>query len=364
MSELRLSSIGRGGFALLVPAIAVIVVSLLGAAGDESFNRTVTDILVTLIVVVGLYVFVGNSGVLSFGHIAFMGLGAYVTAWLTIPPALKAATLPNLPGFLADAQTTSSVAILVSGAVAALLAAVVALPLMRLSGIAAGIATLSLLVIVNVVLSNWDDLTNGTGTIVGVPAGVDASSVLPWALGALVVAFAYQSSRSGSNLRATREDAVAAQSLGINVVRERSVSFVLSAFLVGAGGSLYAQYLGAFTPGRFYLDITFLTIAMLIIGGSRSLLGAVTGTLMVATLSEILSRAQDDGLDLAGAHLEIRAGFREVILAGLMLAMLLFRPTGLTRGREATWRRPTLPRPRFPRPVESPETLQGREAKS
>lgn len=324
---------------LLAMAGLVSAVALIGAGGSEGFSKTITETLVTVLVVVGLYLFVGNSGVLSFGHVAFMALGAYTTAWLTIPPGLKTATLPDLPGFLAEAHTSPVVAVLVSGVVAALLAAVAALPLMRLNGIAAAIGTLSLLVIVNVVLSNWDELTNGTGTIVGVPSDLDPMSALPWVLAVLAIAFGYQQSRRGNCLRATREDPVAAQSVGIGVARERRVAFVLSAFCVGIGGSLYAQYLGAFAPGRFYLDLTFLTLAMLVIGGMRSLTGAVVGTLLVTALSEILSGMQDDGIALLGAQLELRAGVREVVLAGLMLVILVFRPDGITGGRELSWPR-------------------------
>lgn len=315
-------------------AVLVALVALAGSAGSESFERTVTNVLITLVIVVGLYVFVGNSGVLSFGHIAFMALGAYTTAWLTIPVALKEATLPNLPGFLASAQTSGLVALLISGVVAAVFAAIVAAPITRLSGIAAGIATLSVLVVVNVVLSNWDDLTNGTGTIVGVPTNATIGSTLPWALGALVVAYLFQLSRWGIRLRATREDAVAARAVGISVVRERRRAFVLSAFFVGVGGSLYAQFLGAFNPGQFYIDLTFLTLAMLVVGGIRSLSGAVVGTLVVSALSELLRTLQEDGLSLAGAHLQVRAGLREIVLALLMLLILVVRPQGITRGRE------------------------------
>lgn len=324
---------------LLAMVALVAAVALIGAGASEASSKTITETLVTVLVVVGLYLFVGNSGVLSFGHVAFMALGAYTTAWLTIPAGLKAATLPDLPGFLADAHTSPAVAVLASGVVAALVAALAAMPLMRLNGIAAAIGTLSLLVIVNVVLSNWDELTNGTGTIVGVPSDLDPLSALPWVVAVLAIAFAYQRSRRGSCLRATREDPVAAQSAGIGVARERRVAFVLSAFCVGIGGSLYAQYLGAFAPGRFYLDLTFLTLAMLVIGGMRSLTGAVVGTLLVTALSEILSDMQDDGIALLGAQLELRAGVREVVLAGLMLVILIFRPDGITGGRELSWPR-------------------------
>lgn len=322
--------------AALVPLAGVVAivlaVALLGGAGSAAFQRTTQNVLLDLVLVVGLYVFVGNSGVLSFGHIAFAAIGAYTTALVTIPHELKAATLPELPGFIADAQLGTTAGLLAGGALAALVAAVVAVPLMRLSGIAASIATLSVLVIVNVVASNWDDVTNGTGTLVGIPTNEDLWTVVPWALAALIAAFAFQQSRAGSRLRATREDAVAAQSVGISVARERRVAFVLSAFLVGVGGGLYARFLGAFNPDQFYLDLTFLTIAMLVIGGLRSLSGAVVGVVFVSAVSEALRELQEGGIG-------DRAGLREFVLASIMLAVLVFRPDGLTGGRELRWPR-------------------------
>ena len=110
--------------------------------------------LIDLILVVGLYIFVGNSGVFSFGHVAFMGLGAYACGLITMSVTTKSILLPNLPGFLAHAHLATTPAVVVAGAFAGAFAFVVAIPLMRLSGLAAGIATLSLLVIVSDVISN------------------------------------------------------------------------------------------------------------------------------------------------------------------------------------------------------------------
>lgn len=312
----------------------VVLVAAAGASGSASFQNTVVITLISIILVVGLYIFVGNSGVLSFGHVAFMAIGAYTAALVSIPTGLKTVTLPDLPGFIAGAQVGPAAAVLLGATVAAAFAAILAGPLMRLNGISSAIASLAVLVIVNVVISNWDALTNGAQTMVGVPITVTLWSVVPWVLATCILAFLYQCAPAGRRLRATREDATAAKSLGIHVARERSVAYVLSAFCVGGGGALYAQFLGAFGPGQFYLDLTFLTIAMLVIGGSRSLLGAVVGAVAVSAASEVLQRLQQDGISVVGAQLQLPEGMREVVLAGLMLTVLLLRPDGITRGKE------------------------------
>src|SRR5262245_33855763 len=124
---------------MLCGLVAVIVV----AAGllSPATQRVVTEALIKLSVVVGIYIFAGNSGVLPFGHIAFMGIGAYVASWLVIPPGTKEVLLPGLPAFLASAEWPPTLGAIAAGAVASLFALLVGWPLMRLNGIAASIGT-------------------------------------------------------------------------------------------------------------------------------------------------------------------------------------------------------------------------------
>jgi branched-chain amino acid transport system permease protein len=322
----------RWAWPLLVPAAAVIAVTLVvHGLGDELLDRVLTTGLINLVLVVGLYIFVGNSGVFSFGHIAFAAIGAYTSGILVVPPRSgdgvsgKDILLSGLPDFLLNAHTSPLVATLLGGLVAALFAALVSLPLMRLSGIGASIATFALLLIVNVVASNWQALTNGTAGIAGVPTTTTAPVALGWGLVALVGAFLFQQTRFCLRLRASREDEVAARGGGIGIYWERRQAFVLSAFVVGVGGALYGQFLGAFSPGAFYLPLTFITVAMLVIGGTTSLAGAVFGTIFVTTISELLRRTEEQ------VHV---SALSQIGLALIMLLVLTLRPGGLTGGRE------------------------------
>ena len=145
----------------------------------------------------------------------------------------------------------------------------------------------------------------------------------------------FQQSRYGVRLRATREDEVAARALAINVPLERGRAFVLSAFICGVAGSMSASLLGAFGPANFYLDLTFLTLVMLVIGGIKSLAGAVVGTITVSATSELLRRLER-GVDLGPVSFSSRPGLREVGLAVILLLVLILRPAGLMGGREIT----------------------------
>ena len=227
--------------------------------------------MINLILVVGLYVFVGNSGVFSFGSIGFAAIGAYTAGLLVIPSDQKAILQPDLPGFIAETSFGSVGATLMGGLVAALVAAAFAIPLMRLSGLAAGLATFAMLVIIRTVANSWTEVTNGAAGLSGIPVTTSKNAALLWALMAIVVGFAFQSTGLGLRLRGSREDDVAARSLGIGVRTERRVAWVVHGFIMGVGGGLYGQYLGSFNASFFYLALTFTTLAMLVVGGITSL---------------------------------------------------------------------------------------------
>jgi branched-chain amino acid transport system permease protein len=325
--------------------LAGVVIAIVLAAGllSPATQRVVTEALIKLSVVVGLYIFAGNSGVLSFGHIAFMGIGAYVASWLVIPPETKEVLLPGLPAFLASAHWSPTLGALAAGAVAALFALIVGWPLMRLNGIAASIGTFAVLAAVNAVLSNWTSMTGGNRSLYGLPPYADRFVALAWALAAMAAAWAHQQSRSGFRLRGSREDETAARAAGVDVKRDRLVAFVLGAFFVGVAGALYAHFLGVVVAREFYLKLTFITVAMLVIGGIGSLSGAVAGVVVVTVLSDVL-RHVERGVDLGFLQVPSRPGLQEVGLAVLMLVILIFRPRGLTGGRE-------IPVPRFLQPA-------------
>jgi branched-chain amino acid transport system permease protein len=265
-----------------------------------------------------------------------MAIGAYLSALLTIPVEQKQFLLPELPGILAEAHLPFAAAAVVAGLAAAAVAVVIGLPLMRLNGLAAGIGSFSFLIIVNVVSSNWDEVTKGTSSLTGVPTELTMTKAVLGAVAAIVAAYAYQRSRSGRRLRAAREDAAAARGVGISVVRERTIAFAVSAFFVAIAGALYAQLVGILSPDDFYLSMTFMAIAMLVVGGVGSLAGAVVGVIVVMAASEALLRFEY-GVDVGGLHLQAPGGIQQLGLAVFLLVMLIVRPSGVMGGREIGW---------------------------
>jgi branched-subunit amino acid ABC-type transport system permease component len=320
----------------LVSLVAgVAVLALLASTGPGSQDLVVVTALVNMVVVVGLSIFVGNSGVFSFGHIAFMAVGAYTTALLTIPSSSKHLLFLAMPDWLADLHMAPVPAILVGGVLAAALAAALALPLMRLSGLNAALATFAVLLITYSVASNLDEVTNGASGLGGIPKPVGIPGALVAALGAIALAFLFGLTRIARQLRASREDETAARAIGISIVRNRAIAFTVSAFVVGIAGGLSAGAVGSIQPDAFYLSITFLTIAMLVVGGMTSLSGAVVGTVVLSVVAELLRRLED-GAHVGFFSVDAPTGMREIGLAVCMLAILILRPSGLTGGREVT----------------------------
>lgn len=323
-----------GLWPLLALVVPVTVAAVLLAGYSPVMARVVSDALIKLIMVVGLYIFIGNSGILSFGHGVFMIVAAYASAWFTMTPQFKKIILPDLPETLQALQLHPLAGAVGAVTIAGLVAVVVGAPLMRLAGIAASIATFAFFNVVVVIYNNWTGWTKGTASLVGLPVYAGPWLCLTMAISAMAVAYVFQLSKHGILLRATREDAVAARAAGVSVEKTRLIGFVVSALVVAVGGLLQGHFNGALTTtSNVYLSLTFLTLAMLVIGGMRSLAGAVVGVAIVATLSEVL-RQMERGVEVLGVEFATPSGFGQVALGIAMLGFLVFRPDGVMGGRE------------------------------
>ena len=331
MARPKLESLLGRHFTPVALGVLVVAVTLIGEAGSAVLNTMLVNMLINLMLVIGLYVFAGNSGVFSFGHIGFMAVGAYTTAAFRIPEETKNVLFPGLPG----TELGSIAATLVGGAMATVVALVVALPLMRLSGLVASLGTFAFLNIVFVVTSNLDEVTGGSTGLGGVPTTTTRTTALVWALLAIAVAWAYQQTASCLRVRGSREDEAAARAIGIGITGERTVSFCLSAFITGVAGGLFAQFLGTFNPNTFFITLTFATVAMLVVGGRLSLSGAVIGALFISWVSEGVRRVED-GADFGLFHVGSLPGLQQVVIAVVMLLTLIVRPRGLTNSEEIT----------------------------
>jgi branched-chain amino acid transport system permease protein len=285
------------------------------------------DYLFHLIVIISLYValtatldlLIGHTGILSFAHAALYGVGAYATAILTVY-----ANWHWLPALAA--------AFLIGTAVAAL----VGIPTLRLGGDYFILALFGFQLIVNTVILNWEDLTNGPFGIRGIPrpsfgtgpissgwpiasftlAAVAIIVFLVWRLVSAPLKFV---------LHAIRDDEIVAQALGIDVVRTRIVIFALAGGLAAVVGSLLAFYARFIDVSSFSIETTILLWAMVYVGGVRTITGAIVGPAILVLFPEIFRFIDSIGVD--------RSQLQEALYGLLMVLLMLYRPQGVMGGR-------------------------------
>ncbi len=318
-------------FILSIPLLILAV--LVQAYGDTLLVRIVTVLFINLVMVLSLQVFMGNSGILNFAHIGFMGIGAYTSVLFSMTPQAKAATLPDLYPFLRPIHLPFLPSLLIGAIAAALVAALVGYALMRLSDAAAVITLFALLVIIHTILVHWSIVTNGPRTLFGVDNYTSLGISTFFGILVIFIAYLFKETPVGLKLRASRDDRYAAASIGVNIVQVRWAGFVLSAFLAGFGGGLWAHFITSFSPYAFYLTETFSVLSMLVIGGTGSVSGAVLGTVVVTLLREGL-RAVENSVNIAGVFPNNLVGFTEVVLSLLLILILVFRPSGLLGSQE------------------------------
>ena len=222
-------------------------------------------------------------------------------------------------------MATLIAALLVSG-IAALVGAV----LMRLSGPFVSVATLGFLVIVRVVLLNADTLTRGSRAFSNVTRYTDLWLAFGAAVVTVYVVWRIKRSSYGRAMFAQRGDRWAANSVGVSVLRPRLQAFVVSAFFTAVAGSLYAHFLGSFSPNAFYFDMTFEVVTMLVVGGMGSVSGSVIGATVMLGLGEALRRIEDPTQ---------LYGIAGIVIAATLILVLVFRPDGIMGQREISFDR-------------------------
>ncbi len=324
--ELR-PSVSRGTPVMLCALLFAIVLLSIVAPSVVS-PRNITQTMIWVVLVVGLYTFTGLSGVVSFGQTSFSTVASYVVAWLTLNPFSKSMLMPGLPDFIASQQFSPVLAGALAILAALLFGALASIAVTKLRNDAATIATFAMLVIVYAVAGNWTSMTGGTSSVVGIPVTVGPWRAFAGAVAAIVVAYALQRSRTGLRLQASRDDEVAARASGINVRRAQILAFTISAGVMGLGGVLQACSLGVISYDTFYLEVTFMSLAMLVVGGRNSLTGAVCGALLLSLIT-ILLRDLEHGITIGSMDVHLPNGLQEVLLGALLLLTLTMRRRGL-----------------------------------
>ena len=274
------------------------------------FKGSVTTLLELVLIAAFLgysgYVVVAG-GTFSFAFVAFIGIGAYTGAILTV-----------------DHGTNLLVPLIAAPLIAVVIAAILAKPLERLSGVYLAIVSVAIISVLRVVLLNLTDFTGGALGKSGLPANIRLPQLLI-AVGLLAVGFCFiQRSMLGRAMRLMRADPLVAESMGIDVRRLRFSLFLASAALGAVGGVLRASYFGFVVPGDYSFSLLIIILAIIILGGvghwSAPIVGAAVWTLLPEWLRPL-------------GH------WREVVTGVVLLLISLLLPQGITGGVEDSSRR-------------------------
>jgi len=314
---------------------------LYASGGGSARELLVTQMLINAILVLGLQVYIGNTGVLSFGHMGFAAIGGYAVALLAISPMMKNLIIPDAPLGIADIEMGPLSATAVALVIVLVIAFVVGMGLIRsvryAGAVAATMITLALLFLVREAATNFVTLTAGnrSGLAFGPGQGLQTRSwIFAGLIFAAVVARMFRESRLGRLAQATRDDDLAARAMGVNPAIPHMVSLLLSMVLITVGASLRVLSLGSMTPNFFFFNFTLLTLAMLIVGGRGSVTGSLVGVALITAGNELTRFLSSDAVTAPGLGWILKPGLSLLFLGSAMLGFMIFRPQGLLGDRE------------------------------
>ncbi len=325
-------------FAVLVGG-GLLYTAIVGGSADH----LVTAMLIDAIMVIGLQVYIGNTGVLSFGHIGFGAIAGYAFAVLAIAPQRKGTVIRNAPWGLDEVQLSPTMAGLVAVAVTLVVAVVIGLGLARSGAqsgaVSATVITLALLFVTHELAINWTDLTGGDRAGLSFSVGTTLDQRWPIyavLLASLVAARLFAQSRSGRLAKASREDDLAARAMGVDPQVQQMVALLLSVAIVAVAACLRVYSIGNITPKFFFFEYTLLTLVMLIVGGRKGLTGALVGVVVITAGREITRRLGTEGASFFGIGLDgpvadilFREGLSDIFLGLAMLGFMILRSEGL-----------------------------------
>ena len=301
--------IGVGIFLILILIFPVVI--------STSFYLTqATFAGIYVIVAFGLGLLMGYAGQISLGQAVFYGIGAYTTAVLSTTFGLS-----------------PWISLIFSILVPGILAFVMGFTMSRLSGYYLAMATLALGMIVHSVFVEWREVTKGATGLFGIPQinlfGITLTQGINYyyfvwffALLVIVIALNIVHSRVGRALRSIHDSEIASSAMGVNTGKYKMQIFILSSMFSGLAGWLFAHMSYSISPGSFTLDASIIFLAMVVLGGSSSVWGAVIGALLIRMIGIIVQA-------LGESFSFITSDFEHVLYGLLLMVVVIFMPRGL-----------------------------------
>ena len=334
----------------LIISLAVVAVLYIAAVvveqlcGSKSMAVTVLQKgAVYALIAVSMNLLNGFTGLFSLGQAGFMLVGAYSYAILTIPMAKRAAVYQYYDGGIVQFTIGMIPALIVAGIVAALFAALVGLPVLRLKGDYLAIATLGFAEIIRAFIQ-WDaigPLTNGSNLLKTYPTLKTAMPGNTLLFTFIVVGICIAlillliNSTYGRAFKAIRDDEIAAEAMGINLFHHKQMAFIISSFFAGIGGALLAMYQGSLQANGFKSAMTYEILLIVVIGGLGSVSGSILASFLFIACSEWWLRFLDAETFLGDFKVPLLApGFRMVVFSVVIMVVVLFFRKGIMGDRE------------------------------
>lgn len=264
---------------------------------------------INIILGIGLNLVIGISGQFSLGHAGFMAIGAYATAIISMKS-------PTLPGFLTG--------LLVGAVISGVVALVVGIPTLRLSGDYLAIATLGVSEIIRILIMNLDGITNGPAGLFGITPFVTWSMVYVIVCITTIITTNFINSAAGRATLSVRENEIAAESMGVNTTKYKVIAFVIGAMTAAVAGGLYASYIQTIVPANFDFMKSIDILIIVVFGG----VGSITGTFIAAIVLGFLNMFLQD----AGA-------IRMIVYALALIVIMIFKPSGLLGMNELSFKK-------------------------
>ena len=296
--------------------------SMLGIGANEYHYFILNLILVHLVAAIGLNLLVGFTGLLSLGHAAFMGVGAYTSAILI---------MKGVPLLFT---------IIIAGLVAAFAGLIVGIPSLRIKGFYLMVATLAFQMVIDYIIMHWDSMTKGSRglelpspTILGISLKEQNEYFVFLFVVTVIMMWGAKNltrSKIGRAFIAIRDNDISAEIIGISIFPYKLLSFAISAFYAGVAGALYASLMRTAIPEDYHLMNSIMLLAMVLIGGLGRLTGTVFGVIFMTLIPVLLDNFFSILSQVYDPNIVILLGpSKEFVYGGLIVLFIIFEPEGL-----------------------------------
>jgi branched-chain amino acid transport system permease protein len=314
----------RAWFAIFLALTAIMFILSLFRIGANEYHYFIGNlILVNLIAATGLQVLIGFTGLLSLGHAAFMGVGAYASALM-----------------ITKFGAPFVIAVLMGGVVASLFGLLVGIPSLRIKGFYLMVATLAFQFVIEYFIIHWDGLTRGirgielpTPDLFGLSLEKHKAFFLfALALAILMIWGAKNLTRSkiGRAFIAIRDGDISAEIIGISVFRYKLLAFAVSSFYAGIAGALFASLLRTAIPEDYSFLRSIIFLAMVLVGGIGRLVGTVFGVIFITLVPVLLDLLVSFLAATIDPNFTVYLGpMKEFVFGGLIILFIIFEPEGL-----------------------------------